>query len=127
MGDKRGISGKALRGLDTTQGAPTFVMDVTTVSGTSSYTLVDAAEFPFRVLDAWAVKTGGAGGASDTFLLTNDGTAITDAVDMNIADKTLARVATIDDAYHKINRSSKLGVTTASGAVCTIYVLCART
>ncbi len=80
-----------------------------------------------RVLDAWVVKTGGAGGASDTIQLKNGSDAISDAVDINIADKVVARVGTIDDAYHEIAAGGTLRVarTKSSGAnvECEVYVL----
>jgi hypothetical protein len=79
-----------------------------------------------RVTDVWAVKTGALGGAANTVQVKNGATAITDALDINIADKTIARATTIDDAQHDIAAAGTLRITrTKAGgnAACTVYVL----
>jgi hypothetical protein len=82
-----------------------------------------------RVVDFWVVKTGGAGGAGDTFTLKNNTTAISDALDVNVADKTVVRAGTIDDASWEVDPNAAtpedLVVTGASGAagVCFIKVV----
>lgn len=82
-------------------------------------------EHKTRVIDAWAVKKGGAGGAGDTVTLKNAGTAITDAMDLNVADKAVARAGTIDDAQYEIAAGGTLRVTAAkaSDCECDVYVL----
>ena len=65
-----------------------------------------------RVLDAWAVHTGGTGEATDTLTVGNAANAITDALDWSGADKAVVRAGTIDDAYHEIARGGTLRVTT---------------
>ena len=47
-------------------------------------------------------------------------------MDLNIADTTIARAATIDDANSFINKGQTLRVTTASGAVADVYIECVR-
>ena len=83
--------------------------------------------YGFRVVDVWVVKTTGAGGASDTITVLSTGDAITDAIDINIADKVMARAGTIDDAKHEIAAGGTLRVTRtkSSGAnvACIVYVL----
>jgi hypothetical protein len=65
-----------------------------------------------RVIDAWAVHTGGAGEASDTLQVFNGSNAITDAMDWSGADKAVVRAGEIDDAYHTIAEGGTLRVTT---------------
>lgn len=79
-----------------------------------------------RIIDAWAVKTGGAGGAANTIQLKSGSNAITNAISINIADQAVARAGTIDDAYHEIAAAGTLRITRtkAGGNVaCTVYVL----
>lgn len=75
-----------------------------------------------RVIDAWCVAVG-AGAASDTITVKNGATAITDAMDLNIADKTIARATTIDDAQHEIAAGGTLRISGASAVTCEVYVL----
>jgi hypothetical protein len=105
-------------------GAPTFLLKQQTVSGTASYTL-DKPGFRFRVVDAWCVATA-AGGAADTVTVQNGSTAITAAMDLNVADKAVVRNTTVDDAEHVIEKSDSLTIATASGAVALVYILCVR-
>jgi hypothetical protein len=83
-----------------------------------------------RVVDVWLVKTAGAGGASDTITVKNGATAITDAMDINVADKTVVRAGTIDDAQHEIAAAGTLRVTrtkvAAANVACVVYVLGVR-
>lgn len=65
-----------------------------------------------RVIDVWAVHTGGAGEASDTIQVKNGTDAITDAMDWSGGDKAIVRAAEIDDANYEIADSGTLRVTT---------------
>ncbi len=80
-----------------------------------------------RILEVWLVKTGGAGGASDTITVKNSATAVTDALDINVADKIIVRAATIDDAQHEIAAAGTLRVamvkSSANNTACSVYVL----
>ena len=79
-----------------------------------------------RVVDAWVVKTAGAGGAANTVQVKNGASAISDAMSINIADQAVARAAAIDDAQHEIAAGGTLRVTrTKAGgnAACIVYVL----
>lgn len=71
-----------------------------------------------RVTAVRLVKTGGAGGASDTITVKNGTTAITNAMDINVADQTVVRAGTINDASWEIAAAGTLRVTRtkASGA-----------
>lgn len=83
-----------------------------------------------RVCEAWLVKTTGAGGGAGTIQVKNGATAITDAMSINIADTTIARALTIDDAAHEIAAAGTLRITRTRSAstneACTVYVLGAR-
>lgn len=78
-----------------------------------------------RVIDVWCVATA-AGGASDTIIVKNGTTAITNAIDMNVSDKVVVRAGTIDDAQHEIAAAGTLRVSGASAVTCEVYVLAIR-
>ena len=65
-----------------------------------------------RIIDAWAVHTGGAGEVTDTIQVLNGSNAITDAMDWSGADKAVVRAGEIDDAQHEIAAAGTLRVTT---------------
>lgn len=80
-----------------------------------------------RVVDAWVVKTGGAGNAGNSYQLKNGATAITDAIDGDLADTAIKRAGTIDDAQHVIAAAGTLRWTrTKAGgnAQAVAYTLC---
>ena len=83
-----------------------------------------------RVVDAWLVKTGAAGGGAGTIQVLNGAGAITDAMSINIADAAVARALTIDDAQHEIAAAGTLRVTrtrtTSTNEACVVYVLGVR-
>jgi hypothetical protein len=54
------------------------------------------------VMDIVGWKTGGAGAASNTYTLKNGTTAITDAIDGNVADNVKLVAATRDDAQRSV-------------------------
>jgi hypothetical protein len=78
-----------------------------------------------RVVDVWAVSTG-AGGSGDTITVKNVATAITDVMDLNIADKLIARALSIDDAQHEIAAGANLVISGASAVNAIVYVLGVR-
>ena len=79
------------------------------------------------ITNVWLVKTAAAGGASDTITVKNSTTAITDAMDINVADKVVVQVGTIDDAQSTVSAGGTLRVTrtkvSANNVACTVYVL----
>jgi hypothetical protein len=79
-----------------------------------------------EVLDVLVIKKAGAGGASDTITVKNGATAITDAMDINVADKIVVRPATIDDAATVIAAAGTLRVTrtkaSANNVACRVVV-----
>lgn len=78
------------------------------------------------VTDVHLVKTAGAGGATDTITVKNAANAITNALDINVADKVVVRAGTIDDAQHEIAAGGTLRVTrtknSANNVACVVYV-----
>jgi len=79
-----------------------------------------------RVIDVWLVKTGGAGGASDTIQVKETGNNITNAMSIDVADQTIVRATTIDDAQWEIPAAGTLRVTrtkvSAANVACTVFV-----
>ena len=72
------------------------------------------------------IKTTGAGGGSDTITVKNGATAITNAMDINVADKTIVRPTTIDDAQQTITAGGTLRITrtkaSAANVACLVIV-----
>jgi hypothetical protein len=72
------------------------------------------------------IKTGAAGGASDTIQVKNVADAITDAMSINVADKIVVRPATIDDAFTVVAAGTVLRVTmtkaSAANTACRVLV-----
>lgn len=83
-----------------------------------------------RVYDVSLVKRSAAGGGAGTITVGNGANPITDAISINIADKTVAVAATIDDAYRDIAAGGTLRVTRTRTAstdeMCDVYVHCYR-
>lgn len=69
-----------------------------------------------RIFDVTVIKTAGAGGAGDTITVKNSTNAITDAIDINVADKVVKKAGTIDDAYFEIAAGGTLRVAMVNGA-----------
>jgi hypothetical protein len=72
------------------------------------------------------IKKAAAGGASDTITVKNGATAITNAMDINVADKIVVRPSTIDDAATVISAAGTLRVTrtkaSAANVACRVIV-----
>jgi len=66
------------------------------------------------------IKTGGAGGASDTVQVKNGSTAITDAMSINVADKIIVRPSTLDDAQMTIAAGGTLKITCTKAAAANV-------
>jgi len=87
-----------------------------------------------RIVNAWLVKTNASSGAfaSSVALQTGAGVAITDAMALNaVADTTIVRATTIDDATHRIAAGGTLRVRRvqadpAADVTCILYVQAAR-
>ena len=99
-------------------------LGASTIAESTDITVVDK----IRVLDVWAIHTGGNGVATDNIQVLSTGATITDAMSWSGADKIIVRAAEIDDAQHEIAAGNILRVTldtsatdAASGAG-TVYV-----
>ena len=72
------------------------------------------------------IKKAVAGGASDTIQVKNAADAITNAMDINVADKTVVRPTTIDDAFTVIAAGGTLRITktkaSANNVACRVLV-----
>jgi hypothetical protein len=78
-----------------------------------------------RILRVEVIKTAGAGAATNTLTVKNADDAITDALDMNVADKVIVHPTTIDDAYWEVAAGGTLRVshTKAGGnSACKVVV-----
>jgi hypothetical protein len=108
-----------------------FVVRLVVAAGAAA-DVTYTATFPFRVIDAWAVHTGGAGEASDTLTIKKGSTAIFDALDWSGADKAIVRVTEVDDAQHELQVDDELTVSPSDNdagddvGAGIVYVLCER-
>lgn len=79
-----------------------------------------------QVTDVKVIKMVAAGGASDTVTVKNGATAITNAMDINVADKILVRAGSIDDASNQIAAAGTLRITrtkvSAANVACRVEV-----
>jgi hypothetical protein len=111
-----------------TIGAPLMLFRIVT-AGTAAGESIDVTmTHAIRVLSFWAVNAA-IGGAGDTVQLLNGANAISNALDMNTADRTVTRAGTIDETYHEIAAAGTLRITEANGAnnqIVDCYVLAAR-
>jgi len=78
-----------------------------------------------RILDVWTNAVG-AGGAGDTITVKNVATAVTNAIDLNVADKTVVRATTLDNAQVEIAAGTNLVVSGASAVNAVVYILGVR-
>lgn len=93
-------------------GIPLIFRIKTAGGATASITVVSTHKV--RIINAWCVNAG-LGTASDTITIKNVATAVTDAMDINKADKTVTRVGTLDDAQWEIAAAANLVVTETDG------------
>jgi len=115
-----GTIAKNVANVDTEGGFPVLHrINATALTGDVDVVLTHKT----RVIEAWAVQTGGAGGVGDTVQVKNGATAITNALDLNVADNTIVRAGTIDDAQHEVAAAGTLRITGASAVNCIVYVL----
>lgn len=96
---------------NTTGGIP-ILFRINVAGGAAGNTDV-VMDHKIRVLDAWAVHTGGAGEVGDTIqLLSVAGGAITDAMSWSGADTEIVRAGSINYANHEVAAGDSLRVTT---------------
>lgn len=120
----RGLNGWSLGAANAPHGALVQVFSAVSEAGTSSYTLCSKTYHKMRVISVWGYMTG-AGDSSDTVQITTGGNAITDAVDVSAkGDKDYFTVGEIDDTYNEIAKGEDISMTTASDALCRMFVMC---
>jgi len=114
---------------DQTEGGALVVFPIALAGGsTADYDVT--IDNKVRVIDFW-VQNDGLGTTSDTAQLKNTANAITDALDMDNADETIARAGTIADAYATVVAGGILRVAQVDGGssdcpAATAYVLAVR-
>lgn len=108
----------------------TFTIRVKTLSGTTEQDVAIPKHIKCQVIDAWCIQHA-AGGAADTAKLQKlpagvaaSAADISDAMDLNKADKVLTRVGTLDDAQWELDGTvgDVLRVTTASDATAFVFI-----
>jgi hypothetical protein len=112
----------AIANVNTVGQAPVIHrLDIGNATGNTDIVL----EHKTRIINAWAVKTAGNGGAGDTVTVQNGANAITDAMSLNCVDTTIVRAGTINDANAEIAAGGTLRVAAndATDPRCTVYVL----
>lgn len=111
---------------DTAAGIPILYAFAMAGGATASVSIAVAQKI--TVNEAWVVNKA-AGTTSDTITIKNNaGTAITNAIDISGADKTIARAGTIDDAQRVVAAGGNLTVTETDGGgsdspACDVYVM----
>jgi len=105
----------------------TAVTAVPSIPFMLTFTTADAAETvaytvpvgkKLRVLSMSGYKIAAAGGNAGTLTLKNAGNAITDDISLNVGDKAVLAVTTIDDAQRDLAEGVALQVVTATAAGC---------
>ena len=80
-----------------------------------------------RVIDVWCVKVGGAGGFMDTVMVMNGPSAITNFMDLDVADGVIVPATTLDDATWEVEANSvRVAYAEATDVRCEVYVLGVR-
>jgi hypothetical protein len=97
-----------------------YRVSVPAAAGTTNVTITNQT----RILDAWFAKTN-AGGAGDTLAIQNAANRVSDLMSTNVADQTVVRAATWDDAFYLIGAGGTLRIETTGAAdvSATVYVL----
>lgn len=108
-------------------GVPTVrVFDIADAASADYDIVLDHKE---EVIDVVVQKRGAAGGAVNTVQVKNGANAITDAMSINVADQTLVRPTTIDDAQSTVIATGTLRVSTVKAggnAACLVTVTTLR-
>jgi hypothetical protein len=141
----RGISAKSLASIsdgDASLGAPAFIYHKrVNVAADTDIEIVSKSEFPFRVIDCWAVANTNMANDDTVSILDftvdsagdPDPQVIVTAFAVGGGGDTTAdifRAAEIDDAYHDIGRGGGIQIRankTSTDIDCEVYVLCVRT
>ena len=96
-------------------------------TGAETQTYTVPAGKTLRVLDVWGYKSVALGNAGDSVQIKNAGTAITDAISLNIADNARFAAGTLDDAQQSVAAGAALTCVTLQAGVnatCRVTCLC---
>lgn len=109
-----------------TVGGIPLIIRVDVPAGATGNVDVTPLASKIRVINAWLVKNANAGGGAGTITVNNGATAITDAMSINVAAKTVVRCATIDMAQWEIAAAGTLRIVRTRSAStdegCTVFV-----
>jgi len=107
-------------------GLPFRLMLTIPAGTTGDVDFTTPAGVKIRVTDVHLEKTTAAGGGAGTIQVKNGASVISNAMSIDIADTTIARATTIDDAAHEIAAGGTLRVTRTRTAStdesCIVYV-----
>lgn len=99
-------------------------------AGTTGDVDFTSTPYKMRIVDAWLVKTAAAGGGAGTVQVKNTADAITNAMSIDVADQSITRASTIDDAFHTIASGGTIRVTrtrtASSDESCIVYLRAIR-
>ena len=108
-------------------GVTPFVFEkIFTASTTTSY-LVTVAAFRFRVINAFTINASAPAGVA-TVQVMNGTTAVSSAINCNVADETIALTTTIDDASDVFNPGDTMNLAiagaNAANLAARVYIMC---
>lgn len=108
------------------------IQRVDIAAGATGDTVITSPPYKCRLINAWLVKRTAAGGGAGTIQVKNGapGTAITDAMSINVAQNTVVRCATLDTTQWDIPASTSITVTRTRTAStdesCTVFLALLR-
>jgi len=124
-----GLTAANIKDADETGVANVPILHVYTFGDAVTNSVDHVSEHKVRVIDVVVVKTAGAGAGGNTIQVKNGASAISNALDMNVADQLVVRAGTLDDATYVLAVGDALRVTnTKAGgnSACVVYVYCIR-
>lgn len=124
------VADQAAGALGNTAIGTQLILSLTIPAGTTGNVDFTALPFKCRVHNVVGIKTAAAGGGAGTLQVMNGATtdAITDAISIDVADKTVIRATTIDDAFRDLAAAATIRVvrtrtaSTSEAAVLDLYL-----
>jgi len=95
-----------------------FTTDITDAAGDTDFTM----PFKFELQEVQIIKTVGNGGAGDTLTVKAGGTAISNAISLNVTNKATAWAGSIDIAQSTLAKGATLRFTAAKATNCACRV-----
>jgi hypothetical protein len=113
-------------------GTPIILFRIPVAAGVSGDVDTQITTAAVRVIDAWLVKTVAAGGGAGSMQVqTAAAVAVTSTMSIDVADQTLVRPTTIDDASHNFAAGATIRIRRTRAASnaedCVVYVMAVRT